>query len=355
VRDTGIGIPRDKQERIFRAFEQEDTSTTRKYGGTGLGLTIASRLVALMDGTIKVVSEPNRGSTFAFTARFDRATKLPQPAVPQTLVEETTGDMPLPEMSLGPVRSLQVLVAEDNEFNAHLLEQLLHRRGHAVCLASDGREALRLAEEKAFDVLLLDIHMPHLDGFEVARAIREREQTAGGHLPIIALTARSRKEDREQCVAAGMDDFLAKPIQAADLWATIARVMNGSAPEVSPEPGLLDADVLLAACGSDPHILQKICHTFLARLPEHVKAIEEALKEGDMPRLREAAHKAAGMVGTFSTVAGEVASALEDEAAHGHLHHAAPLVDRLKTMAPGLMRLAVDPSIDVLRAQARKE
>src|SRR5262249_42216256 len=119
---------------------------------------------------------------------------------------------------------LSILVAEDNEFNAQLLEQLLVRRGHRVRVANNGREALALAEQGGFDLLLLDVHMPELDGFQVVRAVRDRERTVGGHLPIIALTARSRKEDREQCLAAGMDDFLAKPIQAASLWAAIDRL-----------------------------------------------------------------------------------------------------------------------------------
>ena len=122
---------------------------------------------------------------------------------------------------------LRILVAEDNEFNAQLLEQLLVRRGHRVRLATNGREALALAEEGGFDLLLLDVHMPELDGFQVVRAIRERERSAGGHLPVIALTARSRQEDREQCLAAGMDDFLTKPIGPAELFAAIERVLAG--------------------------------------------------------------------------------------------------------------------------------
>src|SRR5262245_23023798 len=121
---------------------------------------------------------------------------------------------------------LRALVAEDNEFNAQLLEQLLLGRGHRVRLASDGREALAQAKDGGFDVLFLDIHMPELDGFLVVEAIRRHEQTAGGHLPVVALTARARKEDREQCLAAGMDDFLAKPIHAASLWAAIDRVVQ---------------------------------------------------------------------------------------------------------------------------------
>src|SRR5262249_45339189 len=120
-----------------------------------------------------------------------------------------------------PSVPLRILVAEDNAFNAQLLEQLLVRRGHLVLPANNGRQALSLAKAESFDLLLLDVHMPELDGFQVIKAIREQERLAGGHLPVIALTARSRKADREQCLAAGMDDFLAKPIQSADLWSAI--------------------------------------------------------------------------------------------------------------------------------------
>ena len=121
---------------------------------------------------------------------------------------------------------LHILLAEDDELSAQVVEQLLTRKGHRVRRASNGREALALAQEGGFDLLLLDVHMPELDGFQVVRAVREREQGGGGHLPVIALTARSRTEDRERCLAAGMDDFLSKPVQAADLLAAIARVQG---------------------------------------------------------------------------------------------------------------------------------
>src|SRR5205823_1542831 len=133
---------------------------------------------------------------------------------------------PRQQASTAPVPAappLHILVAEDNELSAQVLEQSLIRQGHRVRLASNGREVLALAEQGSFDLLLLDVHMPELDGFQVVRAIRERELTAGGHLPIIALTARSRKEDRERCIAAGMDDFQSKPIRPADLLAAIDR------------------------------------------------------------------------------------------------------------------------------------
>jgi CheY-like chemotaxis protein len=238
-----------------------------------------------------------------------------------------------------------------------------------VRLASDGREALTLVEEGSFDLLLLDIHMPELDGFQVVQAVREHERTTGGHLPVVALTARSRKEDRERCLAAGMDDFLSKPTKAADLWAAIDRTpgkddearmkaekdktpASDSSIIDHPSPfakGLLDPHTLLADCGDDAAILEKICQAFRNRLPDQVEAVQEALRAQDVVRLREAAHKISGVVAAFSTVAGSVASELEDHAARGQLDEAGPLVGQLETMAAELMRLASGMSIEMLR------
>ena len=172
--------------------------------------------------------------------------------------------------------ALHILVAEDNELSAHVLEQSLARQGHRVRLASNGREVLTLAEQGGFDLLLLDVHMPELDGFQVVRAVRERELTTGGHLPIIALTARSRKVDRERCLAAGMDDFQTKPIRPADLLAAIARALRTHLAPQSRSRDLLDAPVLLAACGDDLTLLRKMCQNAHHRVPEHLVALREA-------------------------------------------------------------------------------
>ena len=268
-----------------------------------------------------------------------------------------SGESPAPASPLTPhhaplTTALRILVAEDNEFNAQLLEQLLVRRGHRVRLVNNGREALSLAEEGAFDLLLLDVHMPELDGFQVVQAVRARERIAGGHLPVIALTARSRNEDRERCLAAGMDDFLAKPIQTASLWAAIGRLVAARPPADRPGPGLIDARVLLAASGGDAVILENICQAFRVGLPDQMMAVRHALRKEDMVRLREAAHKLCGMVATFSTVAGGVASDLEDHAAQGQFEKARLLVGQLETMTPELMRLAAGLSLETLRQQA---
>jgi CheY-like chemotaxis protein len=502
VSDTGIGIPPDKQESIFRAFEQEDTSTTRKYGGTGLGLTIAARLVVLMGGQISVDSAPGRGSTFAFTARFGLQPHPAEPAAAQPpvllrnlpvlvvddnatnrhILEEwlrgwqmepsvagdgvaamdalwgavtrsrpyalvlldarmpdtdglalaaqirkraelaatrlillTSGDRPgdgartrelrIDAHLLKPVQQeelletiyqvmsrqmvsgrvvsgewsdpsaptthhspltthhspftthLSILVAEDNEFSARLMEQLLARSGHRVRLATNGPEALALAEEGVFDLLLLDIHMPGLDGFAVVEAIRERERAAGGHLPVIALTARSRKEDREHCLAAGMDDFLTKPVASAALFAAIdgllfaQRVSRPENVDKEERRGLLDPVAVLTACGSNAEGLRMMCRDFKTYAPAQLAEVSDALRELDAPRLRQAAHKFSALLFAFSTVAGNVASDLEDHAAQGRLEEAQPLVKQLETMTQELMQLAGGLSLETLRQQ----
>jgi CheY-like chemotaxis protein/HPt (histidine-containing phosphotransfer) domain-containing protein len=225
------------------------------------------------------------------------------------------------------------------------------RRGHRVRLANNGREALALAEGGGFDLLLLDVHMPELDGFQVVRAVRERERTAGGHLPVIALTARARPEDRARCLEAGMDEFLSKPVHAADLWAAIDRVVAAHPPGDRPGPGLLDPRALLAACGGDEAILGKICAALQTGLPTHLTAIRDAVRDRDAPRLREAAHKLCGTVAAFSTAAGAVASDLEDLAEGGRLDEAPPLADRLEAMARELLRQVDGLTLEALRQQ----
>ena len=232
-------------------------------------------------------------------------------------------------------------------------------------LATNGREALALAEEGTFDLLLLDIHMPELDGFQVVGAIRERERRAGGRLPVIALTARSRKEDRVRCLRAGMDECLTKPYSAADLWATMDRAlrkdeggnMKDEKDKTSPADssfatGLLDPPVLLAACGGDPTMLRKMCRTLQSLVPEYLAAVRDALHDQDAPGLREAAHKFYGSLSAFSTVAGDQAADLEDLAARGMLNEALPVVERLNECATELVRLAGGLTVETLRKLA---
>jgi CheY-like chemotaxis protein len=268
--------------------------------------------------------------------------------------------------------SLHILLAEDDDFSAHFMEQLLARGGHRVRLTTNGREALALAQEGIFDLLLLDIHMPELDGFEVVGSIRERERTTGGHFPVIALTARSRKEDRERCLAAGMDGFLTKPVATTALLAAIDRLLRkdeggrmkdekqkGSTsdssfilPPSSFGRSLLDPVALLMACADDAEGLRRLCQDFQTYAPSRMAEVREALRNRDAPRLRQAAHKFSALLFAFSTIAGTVASDLEDHAAQGRIEEVQPLVERLEMMTQELLRLVGGLSVEALRQRA---
>jgi PAS domain S-box-containing protein len=215
VRDTGIGIPPDKLEHIFDAFAQADSSTTRRYGGTGLGLAICRRLVKLMGGDMRVESIVASGSVFTFTVRVGLHVKNADPVPAQLAVPSGAG--------------YRLLLAEDNPVNQKLVMYILGKAQHSVALAEDGRRALQLAANEPFDAILMDMQMPEMGGLEATRAIRAHEAASGTRrTPIIALTANAMQSDREQCLQAGMDDYISKPIKAADLNEKLARWVSGS-------------------------------------------------------------------------------------------------------------------------------
>ena len=442
VRDTGIGIPVEKQQAIFNAFEQADGSTTRRYGGTGLGLTIAARLVEMMAGRIWVESKEGRGSAFHFTAMFgfqpgteakrqemqprelldlpvlivdDNATNrliLEQnvrswhmrpvcaasgPAALE-LLEQARGsgepfalvllDAHMPDMdgfglaeriqqrpdlagamlmmltsggqpddiercralgirtylrkpvkqsdlldgiiaTLGhsvvlrepdtqesqPGRGLRILVAEDNAVNQRLTLDLLHKRGHQVSLADNGRIAVERTQQETFDVVLMDVQMPEVDGFEATAAIRAREAERGGHLPILAMTAHAMTGDREKCLAAGMDGYISKPVQAAELFRILEGTITPTVDEAAPAAAglaVVDWKRALAHMGDDEEILRSVVEVFLAEWPKWRRSFAQSFAQGDAPTLRRTAHTIKGSLNTLGAAdAYELAQQLE--------------------------------------------
>jgi len=447
VTDTGIGIPVDKQPQIFQAFTQADASTTRRFGGTGLGLAIAVRLVELMNGRMWVESEVGRGSTFFFTATFDR----PQVAPRDPLVDKTTaldglrvlvvddnatnrgileemlsswhmkptaaadaesaltalrdavarqdafdviivdrlmpvvdgfmlarrvrrerpfartpivmmmsvGDgsetsrrgvgvdayltkpvkhsdlldalatlfrvstrRPRPERDVKPAarpaKRLRVLLAEDNLVNRKLVTKLLQKRGHHVHAVENGRAAVDTiaSAQPDFDVVLMDLQMPEMGGFEATHEIRERERGTAEHLPIVALTAHAMAGDRERCLAAGMDGYLSKPIEVDDLIATVERFGAGAAAVIAAPAGdhhehaaVFDEKVALGYTGGDRKLLKQVIGLFRSDSPASLRRIDRALRRRDSEALRMAAHALKGAIATVGSQAGRDAAA----------------------------------------------
>ncbi|HET7441199.1 MAG TPA: response regulator [Terriglobales bacterium] len=445
VSDTGIGIPEEKQQTIFEAFEQVDSSTTRKYGGTGLGLSISAALVKLMGGTMWVESKVRRGSKFHFTVVLElkKSESEPLPKESQKLIDlpilvvddnasnrrilkeiltnwhmkptlassgaealnalekenSTNGfalvllDVHMPDMdgfavaeqirssykhlgikvilltsasrpsdvarcrelkvsgylskpikqselfdaivtamaehshkpercestspSIQPSgRTLRVLLAEDNPVNQTLAMRILERLGHKVQVINNGKEAIGRVQTEEFDLILMDVQMPEMDGLEATMAIRSAEAGTGKHVPIVAMTAHAMKGDREKCLSAGMDGYLSKPIRIDELKQAISRAdrkqQPGPVPEQSPFRAIGQLELLLDSVMGDRALLAEMAELWLADSAKQEKQIREGLDSGDARMVQRAAHALKGSVGTFqASAAQEAANQLE--------------------------------------------
>ncbi len=213
VSDTGIGIPGEKAKYLFEAFKQADGTTTRRFGGTGLGLSISRSLVDLMGGEISLTSEPGAGSTFFFT--------VPLGLSERTGTEAGRADFQVPGDPDDSLHGLSVLLAEDNEINQKVISEILKQEGILVHIVHDGKQAVEAVQDNTFDLVLMDVQMPNMDGYEATGTIRKTGRFTD--LPIIALTANAMKGDREMCIDAGMNDYISKPIAANELFRIIRK------------------------------------------------------------------------------------------------------------------------------------
>jgi CheY-like chemotaxis protein len=223
VRDTGIGIPYALQERVFDSFTQADNTITRRYGGTGLGLTICKEIVRLMKGAIWVDSEYGKGSSFYFTALFgmeDRPCVGTEPSQGETLKAE----------ALSWPDKIRILVAEDDRLNQKVMSMMLNKYGLDYVIVENGRQVMEELERGHYDLILMDVQMPEMDGLEATRLIRTSSSGAfDPKIPIVAVTAFAMKEDVERCISAGMDEYISKPIKADRLMEVINRVLKKGA------------------------------------------------------------------------------------------------------------------------------
>ncbi|HYE72506.1 MAG TPA: response regulator, partial [Blastocatellia bacterium] len=369
VRDTGIGIARDKQAMIFDSFTQADGSATRRYNGTGLGLAIAKQLVAMMGGQIGVESAPNAGSTFWFTVTLGIANqeiKKGEPALnavcrtvqanptesrllidgenhdwraaiidqlisangaqcettalPPSLslsetdlsralsdpleqsldhqpsVNSSTDLLPTSDIASSKVRKAKILLVEDHPINQKLVANLLRKIGYEVDLVNNGREACEAFKAQSYDLILMDVQLPEMDGYKATSAIRKIEGSER-HTPIIALTSRALAGDREQCLAAGMDDYLSKPVKGTELVGMVERWIEPGDEYDLSQP-LIDLSELRRCAEGDEDLVQEIIKVFLVDAPSRLARLSKAIASGDSKAVEYEAHTLMGVCTT---------------------------------------------------------
>jgi signal transduction histidine kinase/response regulator of citrate/malate metabolism len=306
VADTGIGMSVEQVGRLFQPFAQADSSTTRRFGGTGLGLSIVRRLAQLMGGDVTVHSEPGKGSTFTATLSVGSAASQLQPVQQAAAIADTAANR----------HTGRVLAVDDYDVNLEVLAQQLDILGVEADLARNGIEALTRWRNSAYALVLTDIHMPDMDGFELTRQIRAEEAGRGNGVrtPILALTANALKGEAERCIAAGMDDYLTKPLPLDRLRTALDRWL-AMAPRPLPAAPALDRSALGALFGDNPAMVARMLARFRDSAAELMAEIDRHAAAGSMTALAEAAHKLKGAARAAGAAnLGDLASALEQAA-----------------------------------------
>ena len=331
VEDRGIGIAPDDLAHLFTPFHQADPSTTRRHGGTGLGLVISKQLAELLQGTVGVTSTPGQGSTFWFTALLQ-----PVPAAHAAGAAQQAGP--------GALAGVTVLLVEDNAFNQQVARELLEDAGADVVAAGDGAAALDRLAERPVDCVLMDVQMPVMDGYEATRRIRQDPRHAD--VKVIALTANAGIEDQARCLAAGMDEFLTKPAAPETLVATIARALGrnvrrpaGAHDGARHEDALLDLGVLSDAFGAQPDRMRKYAFLFLDAARDGMHEIDRALAAHEPARAAAVAHRLKSSARTVGALGfGDLCAELERQVEPGALGRARLLSARLRGLASRLER-----------------
>lgn len=311
VGDTGIGIPAEHLPLIMSAFHQADVSTTRQFGGTGLGLAISDQLVTLMGGKLAVESTVGRGTTFAFALRLPLASKVtlaPAAGPPPTGQSTASGIVAAPPPADDELQGARVLLVEDNVTNQEVIVELLGAVGAITEVAGSGGEAVqRLSSDRPFQLVLMDVQMPEMDGMEATRRIRQLPHRL--KLPIIALTANARPEDRARCLDAGMDDFALKPVDPERLYRTLRRCLTQAASATAsaadvvetppPHTATVDRDALSRLFGNDHEKVRKVAQRFTEDTHSTLLEMEDQLARRDIAGVSRGAHYLRGAAATL--------------------------------------------------------